>query len=251
MKWLSILALLVIFQTAFAASPIDLTFAVPLVAITVIILIALTKMMAEATSNPQLEAWTKNEIREFIAGIIIITIVIVYFISSTKVLSDIGGTGNQNPITVAQGIVDSWLTVYDGSFQNIIRATNKLRIAATFAPYISVPAWFLSGTYSSSPLSGLAIFFGPLNLASQGLTNVIYLFEGIRLLIAYLSITVPKILLPLAFCLRLIPFTRKIGNTLIAIGIAAIVFLPASVIIADSLNKTLGTGFPNPIVYSL
>jgi hypothetical protein len=75
--------------------------------------------------------------------------------------------------------------------------------------------------------------------ATQGVSNVIFLYEGLILLIKFFASTVPVILLPIAFILRLLPPTRKTGNTIIALSLAAIVVLPLSVIIVGEMNKAI------------
>jgi hypothetical protein len=81
-------------------------------------------------------------------------------------------------------------------------------------------------------------------MGAQALTNAIFLCEGLKLLILYCDVVVPAILLPGAFIIRLIPFTRKLGNTLISIAIAGYVLLPLSVIIVNELNKTIDVPEP-------
>lgn len=240
--WRHGLLLFLIFPVVFAATPIDLTFAVPAIAVIVGIFLALSSMLATAISDPRLEAWVKIELRELAVALIVIGAITVFFIGSSGI--SIALTGTADYVTESQEILDSWIERYDSSFEYIIKAATRLRTAATYSPYLSIPLWFVSLSYSTNPLAGVAILLGTLNQAAQGLTNAIFISEGIRMLIAFLKVTVPKILLPLSFVIRLIPFTRRLGNTLIAISIAGILFLPFSVIVAGSLNGTINV--PNP-----
>jgi len=216
---------------------LNLTFAVPIVAVIVVIFIALMSMLAASTADPRLEAWVKTEIRELIAGAILIAIITTYFLSSDGITRAI--IGESNYIELAEDILDEWIGAYDRAFRDIIRAATIIRYAATFSTYTNVPMWYFSLNYSVNPLGGIAMILGPLNLAAQALTNAIFISEGIRLLISFLKVTVPVVIMPLAFILRLIPFTRRVGNTMISISLAAIIFLPFSVILADALNDTI------------
>jgi hypothetical protein len=65
-----------------------------------------------------------------------------------------------------------------------------------------------------------------------------------RMMIVFVLVTGPPILLPLSLCLRIIPFSRKLGNTMIAVSIAGLVLLPAGVLIADALNGTVAVPSP-------
>ncbi len=232
------LLLFLLLPVAFAAvQPVDLTFAVPIVAIIVVIFLAASNMLAHTISDPRMEAWAKTELREFVAALILIAIITAAFVSSTGV--SVALTGTNNYITASTGVLDAWIGKYDSAFGLVIRAASKIRAAATYSPYINVPLWYVSISYSTNPLAGIAILLGTLNLAAQALTNAIFLAEGLRLVIVFLQVVVPKILLPLSFILRLIPFSRKLGNTMIALSIAGIVFLPFSVLLADALNSTI------------
>ncbi len=236
-RGLLIMALLLMSPAVFAMSPVDLTFAVPGVATIVIIFLGMMSMMATATSDPRLEAWVKTEIREFAAALILVGIIVGFFILSNPIGAALGGGANY--ISSSLAVLDKWIGWYDNAFEYSVRAAAKIRVGATFAPYMSVPIWILSLNYSSSPLSGTAILLLPLNMIVSGLTNAIYITEGMRMLIIFMLITGPKILLPLSLCLRLIPFSRRLGNTMIAVSIAGMVLLPVSVLIADGLNSTI------------
>ncbi len=236
--------LLLLTVASAAIQPLNLTFAVPLVAIIVVIFIAMTNMLAHAISDPKLEAWAHTEVREFIAALILISILTAGVFALTGV--SVALTGRNDYINASTGILDGWLTKFDTSFKYLISASTSIRAAATYSPYLNVPLWYVSISYSTNPLAGIAVLLGTLSVASQALTNAIFLTEGIRLLIVFMQSVTPPILLPLAFILRLIPFSRRLGNTLIAVAIAGYVFLPFSVMIADALNGTVDASSVTP-----
>lgn len=236
---ISLMALGVVFAPI---QPLDLSFAVPLVIIIVVIFLALTSMLANTISDPKLEAWYKTELREFVAGVILIVIITGAFIGTTGVSTAL--TGRENFVDESKSILDGWLTAYDNAFADIIAAAGHIRSAATYAPYINVPLWYVSISYSTNPLSGIAMMLGSLNLGTQALTNAIFLAESLRLLVVFLQVVGPKILLPLSFILRIIPFSRKVGNTMISITLAGMIFLPFSVILVEGLNDTINRPEP-------
>jgi len=239
--------LLLMTSSCFAVEATDLTLAVPLVAIIVAIFLAMMNMFAAAISDPRLTAWAKTELREFIAAIVLIALITGFFISSTGISTAL--TGSEDYIQESKTNIDEWLGNYNAAFEHVVRAATRIRISATYSPYINVPLWFMSISYSANPLGGMSLILIPLNIASQGLTNATFLFESLRLIVIFLSITAPKILLPLAFIARLIPFTRKLGNTLIAISIAGIVFLPFSIIVVDLMHDAIN--YPIPRISNL
>lgn len=235
-------AIMLICPLVFAVEAVNLTFAVPVAAVIIAIVLGLVGMLANALSNPQLEAWFRSEVREFAVACVLACIITVAFISSGGV--SIALTGDANYVAKSTAVLDKWLGWYDNAYFYIIKAATKLRTAATYAPYMNIPLWVVSLSYSSNPLAGASMFFTPLTVATSALTNAIFLAEGARLLILFCGVVVPDILLPLSFILRMVPFTRKLGNTMIAVSIAAAVFLPFSVIFADELNKSIAVPAP-------
>jgi len=234
--WRAVLTILLVSSTIFAAGT-DLAPLVPGVAAVMIIVLALTNMIAVSISNPQLEAWAKTEMREFVAGVFLIGIIIALFISSNGI--SVALTGEADYVQAAGDIMTGWVDNLMAAYTDLITAAQKIRIAASYSSGTNVAIYWVSLTYQTSPLGGAAVFMMPLSLATQGLTNAIFLSEGIRMLLVFFKIVTPKILLPLSFSLRLIPFTRKTGNTLIALSLATLVFLPASVIFVQAINNEI------------
>lgn len=238
------LLIILIAPAASAVNAADLTLAVPAVAVAVASFLGIATMVASATSDPKLEAWARTEVREYLGALLVIGVMYALFVFSNNIAAIIGGGSNY--LTTSLGIMSGWIDGYDNCFEYLIRAAAKVRTGATYAPYLSVPLWYVGINYSTGPLQGAGILLMPLNMAAAALTNATFIAEGIRMLILFLLVVGPPILFPLAACIRMIPFTRRLGNTVIAVTMAGMVFLPVSVILANALNGTLGTGYPNP-----
>ncbi len=244
--WRVAVALSIILPAAFAV-PIDLTFAVPAVVIIVAAGLGLASMLGKSLSNPQLDAWAKTEVRELFAGMILIAICIGLFVASNGLA--VALTGNANYVDTAQSVLQKWGDSISNAYHYVIKAATAIKIAASYSSGANAPIWWVSINYQTGPLSGAGIFLVPLNIATQALTNGLYLSEGLSMLVRFLSVVVPKILLPLAFCARIIPFTRRTGNTLIALSIAGLILLPYSILMADFFNTQIG--MPNPTISDL
>ncbi len=246
--WRAILLLSILTTTIFSVNPIDLTFAVPAIAIIVGMFLALSNMLATTTSDPRLQAWTKTEMQEFVGAIILVVGITAVFMGVGGLGSPIATTltGDADHINSSITIVDSWIANYNSAFKSMIAAATKIRAAATYSPYMNIPLWYVSISYSTAPISGIGILLGPINMAGNSLANVIFMAEGLRMIILLMQTTIPKIILPLAFCLRIIPFSRKLGNTLIALSLAGMVLLPFSVILTNALNNTID--YPTPTI---
>ncbi len=235
------LLLLVLMLGLSAAAAPDFTPAVPLTAIVVAVFLAIMMMLSTAISSPQLDAWSKNELRELIAGVILAALIYGFFISSTTIASGI--TGQTDYLGASQNVINGLLSDskigFDRAFHDIIRAGTRVRAAMTYSPYISVPLWYVGLTYSTSPLAGAAPLFTSLSSATTGLANSIFLYEGVLFLLKFSATAVPSVLLPVSLCLRMIPFTRKTGNTLVALCLAVMVLLPFSVIFIGEIHKVI------------
>jgi len=219
------------------AADVNFIVIVPVVAVIVAIIIGLAYMLSTATADPRLGAWAKTELREFVLALFIIAAVSGLFIGTTEFSKAV--TGQDDYVEYSIDVVDEMIDSFDAAYISIIKASGKIRIAATFSTWAAVPIWFISFIYSSAPLSGIGPVFTSLGIATQGLTNVIFLYEGLRVLIVFLQATIPPIILPLAFAVRLFPFTRKVGNAMIAVSLAGILLLPLSVVIIGEVNKTI------------
>ncbi|MEW6723161.1 MAG: hypothetical protein AB1324_07895 [Candidatus Micrarchaeota archaeon] len=221
----------------------DFKILVPIVAGIVIAGLAMSVMLANSISNPQLEAWSKTEIREFVAGIILIAILLGLFFGANGVA--VALTGQQTFVAASQVITESWSDNVINAYDDIIFAATKIRAGASYSSGTNIPIYWVSLSYQTGPLGGASIFLVPLSLATQGLTNAIFLIEALRFLVLYIDTVMPTVLLPISLCIRLIPFTRKLGNTLISICVAAMVFFPVSIVLADVLNQQINPPLPN------
>jgi hypothetical protein len=249
MRIVKILLLLILFLNIASAAPPDFTALIPITAITVVIFLSLMNMLASVISSAQITAWVKTEMREVLAGVILVVIIYTFFITSTNISEAI--TGEKHYLDESIRIIEGMLSDatyenldsqpdkvvgYDRAFHDLIRAGTKVRAAASYSSYLSIPLGWVGFTYSTAPLAGVAPLFASLAGGTQGLANLIFIYEGLLLLLRFSDTALRAILLPISLSLRIVPFTRKIGNTLIAVSLAAMVFLPFSVIVVDKIN---------------
>lgn len=247
MRVLSLLFILAFLNLSWAAQPLNLTPLIPIVAISMAIILALLSSVSTSTANPVLTAWVKTEIRELIAGVILV-VAIGGIIYGTFALAPLL-SGDSNYLTSSQKAIEKWLLRYDVIFEQIIRAASKIRAAASYSPYLNIPIWYVSINYSTNPIAGIAMILGPLNLTAQAVTNGIFLYEAMLLFVSFFKVTIPSIILPLSFVMRLIPFTRRIGNTLISLCIGVLVLFPFSILLAENLNGVIN--LPEPKISNL
>jgi hypothetical protein len=234
------LLLLLLIGLSFAQY-IDFMPLVPMVGITMAVVIAFLYMAATAFSNPRLLAWVKTELRELIAGVILVSVIFSSFVASNSISMALSGDESymESAIVEIEEILTDDAQGVDRAYKDIIVSASKVRAGATYMPNLSIPLWYVILNYSTSPYSGIAPMLSSLGMGASALSNIIFIYEGLLLILKFSAVVVPSIILPLAFCARLIPFTRKIGNTLIGLSLGVMVIMPLSIILVGSINHDI------------
>ena len=207
----------------------------------VIIILALLNMFASSLELPQLEAWVKTEIRELIAGAILIIIVFALFNASTGVVSILTGVTNLNSYT--NTFFNNRIAAINTGYIALLKAFHYLGIKSGFSTSVGIPLYFTGISLGGAPYSGYGTLFLFLSQASQGLSTSLFIYEGMKVLMGFL-VSVASPLLYIAFIFRVIPFTRHLGNTLIALVVGAGILLPLSIILVAQLHTMIT--IPNP-----
>lgn len=223
----------------------------------VIIMLSLLQMLSSAIQLPQLEAWVKLEIRELITAAILVVIVFSLFSASTNIISLLSGkTINYSPgnapqtDAVTSSLFDERLGTINNAYLDTMEAFHRIGLKSGFSTSISIPIYWVGFIGGGAPFAGYGILFVFLSQASQALSTAFFIYSGLKVLMNFL-LPATQPLLFLAFVFRFIPFTRQFGNTLIALIIAAGVFLPFSVILVSEFHNALGDGLPKPNITDL
>lgn len=235
-----IVLFLVLLSLSFAAGP-EPHVAIPelgiilifLIAILTSVLLALASMIGASLQNPGLIAWSKTQVRELIVSIILVvliwgvvtgsdTLISVIFLSTgEESLVDLGNNGLNDLIEYQEAlyhkVADAYLSV------GVLQGTSYYSVAAAMS-------WVYIGT-GYTPGYGLSILMGPLSVAANNLTMQILTFKLVKVFLVYIEAVVPSFLLPVALALRIFPFTRSAGNTMIALCLGALFVLPISLML--------------------
>ncbi|MFA5411868.1 MAG: hypothetical protein WC350_00780 [Candidatus Micrarchaeia archaeon] len=102
-----------------------------------------------------------------------------------------------------------------------------------------VNAFYVQYTESDSPFVGVGSLLGGLNQAAYQVTFQLLSFRFVLVLLKYIDIVVPGFLLPAGMMFRVFPFTKKLGNTLIALSLGALFMLPASLILVKEIKNSM------------
>ncbi|MBI2079233.1 hypothetical protein HYT84_00590 [Candidatus Micrarchaeota archaeon] len=201
------------------------------------VLLALMHMLATAISSPPLEAWVKTEMRELIAGFIIFIIVIGLAFGTNSLTFILTGKSDTDLSKEAITNLDKLLSHLRSPYESILKATHYIGLLSGYSYSYPVPLWYASYTYMDAPYSGLGPLSTFLHQAAQGLNNAIFLYTGLKVLLKFFTSDAFSItFLSVGLGFRVFPFTRQLGNTLIALWIGATILFPTSILIMSIMH---------------
>lgn len=215
----------------------------------VMILVAMT-MLSTALSMPQLEAWAKVEIRELISSVIIIIFVMAAVggtdLAAARLLSSfstgaegVGGCEKDSTLSAyAVCLVNNMIAPLDGAYQDAIKVSHYISLISGYSFTYPVSMYVFSFSYMEAPYSAYGSLLSALYQAAGALVNAILTYNTIILFLGFFAFASLQ-LLPLAFALRVIPFTRSVGTTLIALCIAGYVIFPFSVVLVSEMHDVV------------
>ncbi|MDD2655461.1 MAG: hypothetical protein PHQ80_02215 [Candidatus ainarchaeum sp.] len=112
--------------------------------------------------------------------------------------------------------------------------------------------YYVTWGESSAPFAGISHVMVALNQGAQQLTFQLLSFRVVLIFLSYINSVVPSFILPIGMAFRVFPFTKKIGNTLIALSLGALFMFPASLVLvkeihgsinSEKVNEALGKSF--------
>jgi hypothetical protein len=219
----------------------DAPAALGVITIIVIVLLAIAYMLAETINNQQLLAWVKQEMRELIVAIILFVAVFALFNGDKPLISSLTGTNDYK--AAAEGVIDDMIGRANVAYNDLIDAYHVVGMRSGYSTNVMAGyyLWVSAGGMPSSGYSSFMIFF---NQAAGGLANMIFLYQGVRTLLDFF-LAVGGQLMYLAFILRVIPFTRQLGSTLVALVIGAYIIFPFALFMMGPFHDLITMPAPN------
>ncbi len=200
--------------------------------------IAIAYMVSSAFQNPQAIAWSKNQLRELIVGVFIVVLVVGAYVAANELISSM--TGYPNAVELGEDNIRDILAPIEKIYKKVGEAYFTLgQYQGSSTSYVSGNLGYIYYHESKSPYYGVSPVMGSLNQQTYQLTMQILSFRFLLVLLQYIDVVVPNFLLPLGMAFRVFPFTKKIGNTLIALALGALFMLPASLLVVDEMRKAI------------
>jgi len=214
----------------------DPFFCLPIVIAISIFVIAFGFMLSGILNNPQFDAKVKEEMRATITGILLLIAIVGILTSINAFIKTY--TGYENAGALSASVL--------GKFENktkllFIEYSAVLTRIGEYAGLgyniaVSVAVWQLN--FGEAPFTGLGSVSSSLHGIGNVLSTFYFAIVSLKVLIPFAAWISSEWLLPVAFAFRLMPGTRKIGATLIALAISASLVLPAAVIVIGDLLDT-------------
>jgi hypothetical protein len=245
-----ILAFLVLFIPFSFATLFDPSTLNVILALTILIMICVLAgifMLAESISNPQLIAWAKTELRELIVAGLLFVIVSSIFFGADGLLKVF--TGKTDILTYSITVLNTLKINTELSYLELMKLMHYITMNSALGLNTSASLIYVSVNFSVSPYSGFSALLGPIMNASQALINTWLGYTGAMILVSYF-VEASYIFFPIAFIFRFIPFTRPLGNTLIALVLGCRLLLPFSLVLISAIHDIITMPEPWTVISS-
>ncbi len=234
-----IVSLLLISSLSFAQDFRSLAqLSLPFVIFMMIVLLSLLYMASQMFQLPQLTSWVKTEIRELVVAAILFVIVFAIFNGGANTLSQLL-TGDANYYARAHTHIAQMKMISLAAYDDLIRLFHAVGMRAGFSASIGIPLYFSALNSSGAPYSGYSTFFVLLSQAANGLSNLVFIYTAMEVLLDFFVALGNLGLIYLAFAFRFIPFTRQLGSTLVALVLGASVIYPFSLVFVSQMHSLI------------
>jgi len=239
--------LLLLVASAFAADSLadKLQYLLPGMIGLVIIMIALAFMVGESINSPYIINWAKGEIRELVVSAILFVIIMGAIAGSTPLVNVLTGQDDTTIDQSADHVVDDMTVRSTDAFEGLIDVYHALGMATGYSASFSA-GFYVGYTTSAMPYAGFRSLMVFLGQAAGGLTNIIMVYRGMGVLLDFFG-PIRNQLIFFAFALRFFPFTRQLGNTVIALLIGLAVLFPLSLVLVGEIHDH-AIDMPQPAV---
>ncbi|MEM4367374.1 MAG: hypothetical protein QW035_04600 [Candidatus Anstonellales archaeon] len=225
-------------SSCFAAEMPDYTLAIPAGALLGVSIVALAKMVGSGTNNSGVSAWANIELADLIAGAILSMVAFAVVAATPSYLSILVG---DNAIELGNSTLNDSINNIVISLDTVSKINSKLTaIGGTSFAYSYVGTVFgLGKSVYWTPAAGVYALMPPVSQAQFSLSTFLFAFLALKMMLSLIVSMVPTILLPISIFLRLIPFTKRLGSTLIALSLALYIGFPASLMFVREVNSII------------
>lgn len=201
-------------------------------------------MMSDMFANPQMKAQVKMDIRSVFSGMVLLVLVLFLFASSDVVVSVFSGESNVKQS--AEASLSSSSDALESAYYDLVKAAHYIGMIGGFGFSQPTPIYFFSFNFVSAPHGGIRGLSPMVMQGAGAISGALFIYRAIFVLLDFFTLIVPNVILPIALALRFIPFTKKIGNSLIALSIGAAIIFPISVVLVSEFHTRALSGIDPP-----
>jgi len=185
-----------------------------------------------------LEAWVKIELGELMKSMVI-AVLCIGLIATANGASQFLSGSSTNVICAAQEFMEKNMYADAQLFYMKLAEVyfNVAKVASYSYTAGTSAAGYFTISYTSAPGSGLSPLVGEVGQALDAVANYMLLAAAQSAFLQFFG-SASIVMLPLGIFLRSFSFTRRLGATLLAATIAAVVIYPTSVLLAGEVYKT-------------
>lgn len=198
--------------------------------------IGITYMVGSFFELRLLEAWTKVELQELFAGVLIAVFCVGMIASADAAASFLSG----KQMGAGQYALDAIAKIReDGRALYLKLATAYFNVAryASYTYTAGLNLHLVSTSFTQTPGAGFAPLIAELGFAMDGIANYLLFLSAQKSFVIFF-VNTAAIFLPVGIFLRCFSLTRKIGGTILGASIAASVIYPASFAISHEIYAT-------------
>ena len=202
---------------------------VGIVILSVLLLLAIIYMLSRLFSKKEWEALAKTELTQTFAAVIWVVIIAAFATFACSVACSL--TKDTNPFTTSLDYLNNIHSILEGRINELLEIAKDIRIKTAkmyWLPGVAIKPWDGCSVIANNLESFTAIlapFIGSILVQQYALS-----------LVQNLAFTV---ILPIGIILRIIPFAREMGASLIALAVALYIVLPLTYVFADNAMSTV------------
>jgi hypothetical protein len=233
---------LALLGSAFAAAPPpDVLMPAAIAGVLASAIIGVLYMLAKFSEDAPLEAHVRELLQELVSGAVVVGIVYAVVVGSIDLMPTLVGQSQASMDTIVMEKIGDLNSGYMGNltydYEIAIKVANRIGMVSSYYYSKTLGYIFYFGTMQS-PYQGMAGLRISLTQLANELGTGLLIYETIKMLYYFLT-NISYMVFGIGFALRIIPFTRKAGGMVIAIGFAAAVLYPYATYLSTVLHDQI------------
>jgi hypothetical protein len=211
-------------------------------------------IISQFVQSAQVVATAKNEMYSVIStvliGVVIYALIAGGYLGAS--LMGASGTGTDAVWNVVNTSVSRQFDNVQMAYRDFYKGYFVLtKLTGFFYTATRGPPMYVTQFISGSPNVGLTPIVGQYSQIFGTLGQALMFLIGQLVLIKFFLYTAPKFIIPLGLLLRLLAPTRKLGSTILAVGVGVYFILPFAAMMTAEIYTAIPHSNPYPAIQSM